>query len=204
MPVNIDQPLEELVQCLRAVAEGATGQSPEEVFDRAFRAALSQGGQRQPDAWELTTTFTGTISDHIRQLRKEAGWTQAELADAMAQLGFRWRRVTVAEVETAGMAEAEELRRSPRRVNWEELLGLAALFGEPMVKFLLPKDNYLDFPTGEVSPEDVEELVIGKGGTVGDGGASWETAGRVCGDSIGGAEKRPAVALWRRRRTKIK
>lgn len=200
MPANIEEFFEDLLQALRAVAEGKPEEMPGEAFDRALRAALEQGNQHRSEHWVTSTTFTGTISDHVRRLRKEAGWTQAELATAMRGLGFRWRRVTVAEIEAAGMMESEESRRSPRRVSWEELLGLAALFAEPMVRFLLPKESVLEFPAKEITPGEVEDLLVGRGGRIGAGGTDWETAARVCGDPHDGVTDRPAAALWNRRK----
>ena len=45
----------------------------------------------------------------------------------MAELGFGWRRVTVAEVEAGD-----------RRVSLEEVVALGLRFEEPALQFLLP------------------------------------------------------------------
>src|SRR4051812_42249875 len=52
---------------------------------------------------ESFTTFSATmpqvIGQRIRGLRQDAGYTQAQLAEAMTRVGFRWQRMTVTEVE---------------------------------------------------------------------------------------------------------
>ena len=120
----------------------------------------------------------------IKELRAEAGWTQASLADAMKPY-FKWTRITVAEIET-----------ETRRLTLEELLLLAALFGEPMVSFLIPTDNtWLEPPSRDIYPDHLREMVLGAAGSVGSGGSSWKAASQVATDPA----PRPAADLWRRR-----
>lgn len=65
------------------------------------------------------------VGDNIRVLRRAAGLTQAELAEAMAEIGFRWVRQTVAETE-AGRRDAKV----------EELVAIAAYFDMPLSAIL--------------------------------------------------------------------
>jgi transcriptional regulator with XRE-family HTH domain len=61
------------------------------------------------------------VGDNIRVLRRAAGLTQAELAEAMEAMGFRWVRQTVAETESGR-----------RDAKVEELVALAAYFEMPV------------------------------------------------------------------------
>ena len=61
------------------------------------------------------------IGANIKALRRAASLTQAELAEAMEAIGFRWLRQTVAETE-AGR----------RDITLEELVAVAAFFEMPM------------------------------------------------------------------------
>ena len=63
----------------------------------------------------MAPTLGDEIAGRVRELRTERRLSQAQLAEAMAELGFGWSRMTVTEVEGA--------RR--RAVSVEELLGLA-------------------------------------------------------------------------------
>jgi transcriptional regulator with XRE-family HTH domain len=108
----------------------------------------------------------------MRRLRKQARLTQAELAEVMTEAGFRWNRLTVAEVERL-LDDRTDTRG--RRLVLEEVFALAALFGVPVVEFLIPTD-YLDLPLGQLPPDVARELVTGEGGVVGAGGPLWIAA----------------------------
>lgn len=120
----------------------------------------------------------------LKEHRAGAGWTQARLAEAMAQLGFQWSRQQVAEVEAG-----------TRRVTDRELLGLAALYGVPVLAFLSPADGeWVEFPgVGSLDPGVVRELLSGEGGP------DWEAAREVCLAPAGDDDWRPASGLWKAR-----
>jgi hypothetical protein len=104
----------------------------------------------------------------------------------MNGLGFRWTRVTVAEIKGVD-----------RKISLEELVGLAALFAVPVLDFLLPDDfTFLVLNARDsLDPREVCELVLGAGGVKGDGGLDWDAAARVC-DRLPRDQVRPAVDLW--------
>jgi hypothetical protein len=95
----------------------------------------------------------------------------------------KWTRVTVAEVETAA-----------RKVAWDELFVLAALFAEPVVSFLVPTSNTALEIENTIQPrkEQILEMLVGQGGTPGVGGLAWPTAQQIAGEP----GPRPAVDLW--------
>lgn len=63
-------------------------------------------------------TVAEEIAHRVRDLRSQSRWSQAQLAAEMSDLGFRWRRMTVTEIEG----------ERHRPVSVEELLGLAHVF----------------------------------------------------------------------------
>ncbi len=83
-------------------------------------------------------TLAETLSTNIRQAREareaqERGeWTQAKVAERMAELGFKWTRTTVAEVEGTGRG---------REVGIAEWLGLAEVFGVAAFQLLIPQEG---------------------------------------------------------------
>jgi transcriptional regulator with XRE-family HTH domain len=103
------------------------------AYEQTIRAAIDAGSSKRqrlaPGHVGRVLGWNQVIAENARRLREQAGWTQAALAEAMSKAGFRWTRVTVAEVEGA-----------VRRIALEELLVLAALFAEPMVTLFLPQD----------------------------------------------------------------
>jgi len=141
----------------------------------------------------LTTceaSFGQIIGENVKALREEAGWTQAEVAESMVSLGFDWKRITYAEVEAA-----------TRRVIFEELLGLAVLFAVPVVTLCIPAEDpkitsLLAWETGDLSASMVEELFVGEGGTLGEGGLTWMAAARAAGAPRKANDWRPAADLW--------
>jgi transcriptional regulator with XRE-family HTH domain len=142
-----------------------------------------------PPADRQDVTFGDVVARRIGQLREQAGadWTQARLAQAMNDLGFAWQRITVAEVEGGA-----------RKVTLEELLGLAALYGVPLVTFLLPKDSEsVQFPRiGRIEPAAVRELILGADSEASQGGQDWKAAADLAGAIPGEQDWRPARNLW--------
>jgi len=127
----------------------------------------------------------GVVAWNVRALRLQAGWTQVQVAEAMAHAGFDWKRITVAEVEAGS-----------RRVQLDEMLALAALYGVPVVSLLLPdEDVAVVMRDGRYLAADVvQELVVGAGGHVGDGGPDWPVAEHASRTPEGA---RPAAEYWR-------
>lgn len=179
----------EAVSALRAIAAGADGDAQlEKVRSSLSRAGPDPKGEgrRTPDPIPpFATTFREVIGDHLRELRKEAGWTQRQVSDAMTQAGFEWNRTTCAEVE-----------RGVRRATIEELLGLAALFRTPAVALLIPSQPLgLQMPRDVLTVEDVAELFVGPGGTICEGPTQWTVADKA----LGASEEeisRPEAPLW--------
>lgn len=68
----------------------------------------------------VARTVSQVVGRNVSYLRQEAGLTQEELAAAMTDLGFGWRRQTVTEVEAGH-----------RPVSIEELAAVSALFDMP-------------------------------------------------------------------------
>jgi len=135
---------------------------------------------------EETIEFTDVVARRLQEHRKEANFTQANLATAMQRCGYaNWTRVTVAEVEGGA-----------RKVSLDELLTLAALYAVPMVEFLVP--NYWESvrrPLGEVSCSVLRAMIVGPSD-----GPEWAPSRDLTvGDS--GEEWRPAHGLWATRST---
>jgi transcriptional regulator with XRE-family HTH domain len=193
LPQQVTAHLDAERDALAAIAAGEDRtDAVVEHADAAMRAAWAHAEANEPPKRglanvECTTSFESIIADRLKETRIEAGWTQVRLAEAMAPYST-WTRFTVAEIETG--------RRS---VSLEELVVLASLFAEPVVRFLVPKDRrtYLDLPTTDVAPSVLVELLIGQGGVIGTGGRTWAAAARVA--NQGGP--RPAPDLWAARAT---
>jgi hypothetical protein len=189
-PSPLDEPLAEIADALAAMARGEDRHAALlAAVDKATRTALVEAGTHGLDPWRtFSETFRGIIGDNVKKLRLEAQWTQAQLGEAMTHLGFDWKRITVAEIEVAS-----------RRISFEELTGLAVLFAVPVIKMLLPTQGVaLDWAQGDLTRAAVEELLVGRGGTIGTGGVDWAAAARAVGNGLG-PNGRPAVNLWRHR-----
>lgn len=188
IPPAVRDQLDAAADALAAVGEGADVVN--EVYravDAAVRAASVHARRREQGQWSTTfaASFAQIIGENLKGLRTEAGWTQAQLAQAMAQIGFPWQRVTVAEVEGAA-----------RRVSLEEVVGLAALFSMPALRIILPdSDTALDWTQGDLEPDTVRELFLGQAGVLGEGSLSFAAAAEAAG-SPKKDDHRPAVDLW--------
>ncbi|WP_280201592.1 helix-turn-helix domain-containing protein [Nocardia cyriacigeorgica] len=81
------------------------------------------------------------IRARLIQLRKERGWTQAQVAVAARALGLQWTRSTVGAIE-AGIQRVDHLL---------EVASLCAIFGLPVGSLLDGGDN-IDLPNGDRAP----------------------------------------------------
>lgn len=107
-------------------------------------------------------------------------------AFTVTEMGFTWSRQTVAHTE----------RGIQRRASFEEIFGLAALFGVPAASILTPPaDHGIDLNARwQMDGMAARELFLGRGGVCGEGGPGWRVAAREC----SAVTMRPAGALARR------
>ena len=143
----------------------------------------------EDDMWNrhMVTSFGDIVGSNLKAVRGESGWTQEKLAEAMTNAGFDWKRVTCAEVEA-----------DTRRISMEELLTVAALFAVPAIELMLPKDVELELPYAGLRTSQVQELMLGRGGRVGEGGTGWPVARKALGSPTRKVYG-PAIDLWRAR-----
>lgn len=88
------------------------------------------------------TSYADVIVRNIRGMRSRKGLDQSELVERMRALGFtNWHRQTISRVE-----------RGDRRIQAEELLGLAVALETTMPALLtaLDDDKAVEFPSGQV------------------------------------------------------
>ena len=196
-PPEIEPFITEITHALTVMATGEDDQEAlYRAVDGAVRTAASLGHPATATSpWSKApeVSFGEIIGSNIKALRDEAGWTQAQVAEAMTSLGFDWKRITMAQTEA-----------SSRRITFEELLGLAVVFAVPVVELLLPADapgdsTVLGWHTCTMDRSMVEELLIGHGGVLGKGGLTWKSAARASGAPRGANDWRPAADLWRNR-----
>ena len=200
-----------LTPAVKAVEEALVGISTGEqmdnheealydALDRGLRTAISMARQsRTGSRWTQPPemSFSAVIAANLRSLRLDAAWTQQQLAEAMAAAGFRWTRETVVEVERKAVEDPEAENRG-RRVQLEELLVLAALFGVPVLELLIPdQETVLGMPNTSLDRDDVISLFVGRGGILGSGGPAWSAPMSVFKEND---FERPAKELWRARR----
>ena len=188
LPEQVASHFKEHREALAAIAAGEDRTDDAvHAADDTLRAAWNHAADNDTaPAWSLTFTasFNQIVGSRLAAVRNEAGWSQARLAESMEPYA-RWTRFTVAEIETG--------RRS---VALEELVLIAALFAEPAVNFLFPDDDTeLELDTTNVAAYVLAELLIGKGGKIGNGGTGWTAAARVASEP----GQRPAPDLWRNR-----
>jgi transcriptional regulator with XRE-family HTH domain len=182
--------LERLARLCQSEHEDAVGLR-QDIQLAALQAANAANAEANKSRQHLPTTYElqKFVGMNIKRLRDSAGWTQDELAQAMTTLGFDWKRITVAEVE-----------RGARRTGLDELVGLAALFAEPVAMLLAPHPgNYVKFPGNRaLDPTDVAQLLLGPGVEARSGDDRWEPAQRVAGVGEGVDDRRPVADLARR------
>jgi transcriptional regulator with XRE-family HTH domain len=191
-PPEVGEYLEKIQQALTGLSRGEQSESRlrdlHQAFDGAVRAAAHVAERDHASPWKRpgSATFGQILGENLKALRTESGWSQVRLATAMAALGFKWKRVTCAEVEGTS-----------RRLGLDELMGLAALFGVPAVQLMVPSEGTtLDWINRDLSPQDVTDLLVGYQGKIGEGGANWSAALTAVG-SLAGENERPAPDLWR-------
>lgn len=212
-PERVQAELDGLAEAVTDLSVSAEGDFNEAVtrvqqaFERLRQTAIDERHERIEEAHSgEAITLSETISLMVRRFRMMASLTQADLAESMSRLGFGWKRITVTEVErpwsSRGSGDAP-----PRQVSLEELLGLAALFGIPVHRFLLPyaedeslEDRPLEFAAGRnLSPGTVWGLLFGdQNREHWGGGPDWSPALQVTGATPGDEDWRPARAFWSR------
>ena len=194
IPTELTAPLDAIGKALAGISSDqdvdAHQQSLYRALDAGLQAAVALARRKQQTSWTrpLEASFTEIVAFNLRNLRLEAEWTQQQLAEAMTAIGFTWARETVVEVERTG-----------RKVQLEEIVGIAALFGVPMVELLLPDDKTaLEMPGTSLNRPQLTEFTLGQGGVIGEGGPEWVASTRVLGQDQ--TVDRPAPDLWRNRR----
>ena len=187
LPDSVRHPLRRATEALTRIARGEPAfDDLADAFQSAAAAARAEGsaGALPSSAPRPSSMIAGT---RMKALRSEAGWTQPRLAEAMVQIGWpKWQRVTVAQVE-----------RGDRRLTFEELASLAALFGVPFVELFAEPAFDLALPGGAVPREHLMTLLIGSGGSLGTGGIAWEPAEAAC--SLLDGPGRPSASIWSQR-----
>jgi transcriptional regulator with XRE-family HTH domain len=176
--------LSDLLDAIRAVREGREPAiDPDDAYERAIAEAR---GEDEVDPFTFSASPRDEVNASVRGLREDAGLTQEQFTEVMRSAGFDWKRSTVTEIDRMG-----------RRVSYEELWGIAAVFGVPVASLLLPSEVSLELnPLMTVDGRRARELLVGKGGSIGTGGPTWLAASHAVPDGV----DRPARDLWRNRR----
>lgn len=148
---KLDQATKRLELALWKLSQGAplreVGPDFQLILDEPIQAATLAGESARRSRLPREVDFGTVIREAIAARRRKAELTQEALAAEMRSRGFDWKRITVAEVETG-----------TRKVALEELLALAELFGETMVRFLLPDEH--DHLLG-MSGKQARTLILG-------------------------------------------
>jgi transcriptional regulator with XRE-family HTH domain len=175
-----------------ALTAMARGEEPDEHPQDVLEEVVATIDADAFDPFTLAIGPDTITSRRMRELRLQSGASpnaplrQEDLAEAMSQVGCDWRRGTVTETE-----------KERRRLSLDELLGLALVFGVPVVELLSPAPGEV-IEIGDGGPQlgwrQVRELLIGRGGKVGTGGPTWMAS------LVSKVTDRPARQLWARRR----
>ena len=189
LPPNVADRLDAMAEGIAALLAGDGDVDLADLHERLLAAVRSRVVHHDP--YDFVVDPTTIAQRRMVEMRKRSKFTQAQLAKAMEDLGFPWRRGTVTETELGR-----------HRLDIDELFALAALFGVPVVELLLPKEGEAVDITGDpdkasvgMDSEEVRNLVLGRGGKAGAGGPTWGPAA----DMPPGIN-RPAKALWEARR----
>lgn len=132
-------------------------------------------------------SYSAVVGTNVKAVREEAGWTQARLAESMTEIGFNWKRITVAEAES-----------NKRRISYEELCAFAALFSVTIASLLTPDPDIGVRLLDSAEPSDaatIAELVIGSGSTLNRGRRKWPAAQRIV-RTLSPDARTPAPDLW--------
>jgi transcriptional regulator with XRE-family HTH domain len=129
--------------------------------------------------------LSDVVADNVRALRALRRLSQTELAKRMGQLGHKWTRATVSDVERAG-----------RNVTVDELLGLALALTVSVPELLDPtKDSGLglDYADGydPLEPTNAWRWITGKTRVEVGWGTSFEGIGVEPAE-----DQRPAGKVW--------
>lgn len=81
------------------------------------------------------------VADNIKRLRKNRGWSQLELAEAVEQQGLAMSKSTISRFEQGGAAREGGPPGRSREPDLEQLFGVAAAFGVSPVALLMPPSD---------------------------------------------------------------
>lgn len=99
-------------------------------------------------------TFEDVVRERIRELRRQRGFTQQDLADALARLGLLTDRATVARIEIG-----------QRRLTLNEAFAAAQALGVAPVHLFVPTDSNEPInigPNMEASPAEMRAWIRGQ------------------------------------------
>ncbi|MGH3965084.1 MAG: helix-turn-helix domain-containing protein [Pseudonocardiaceae bacterium] len=90
--------------------------------------------------------ITAIIADRVRDLREQAGMSQADLAEAMDEkCGIPWKRATVVNLEKRGSRTRGDTAGRDA-VTVQELIALSYVLGAPLVSLLADPRTVAMFP----------------------------------------------------------
>jgi len=194
LPDPVKRHLADLTELL---TEATTSDSvdPVEVIRQAATAAEDAAraavrANRSQQSVLASVTLPEAIARNVRECRVLSGWSQERVAEAMARLGYPWKRITVAEVEGGS-----------RRVGLEELLGIAILFSVPVVDLLRLKFNEELVIAGVSTPlsaVEVGQVITGPADRPDFDGSAWVLPRLLATLNLEADDWRPAKAYWRR------
>lgn len=126
----------------------------------------------------LAEPITVAIAERVRALREAAGWTQAQLADAVAEHGLPWKRATVVNLEKRA-ATGRDSGGGRDSISVQELLVLALVFNLP-------------FPMLIADPRKARSVPIAPGAEI----DPWVALSWLVGDTP--LIREPQLDNWRR------
>lgn len=192
---HVDPPVDDDDEAVIKIAEVVW----REMRDSLSRARAEADLNRQRAAAEASPvgdpiTIAELFASRIKLLRELCDRTQEHLAADMRSLGFvTWKRITVAETESA-----------KRRPSWEELFGLAVLFGLPVADLIGFGAKWGQairlnerVTINALSLKLLAGVATGPDGEITGHGVDLATGARVIGVDPGSPQDwRPGVALW--------
>ncbi len=166
-------------------------QTPESASQGAGRWTSGSGGPGQANAGSpLRVPANPRTRKSSPRISETCGWrlggpNNSWPTHAMTAIGFTWARETAVEVERTG-----------RKVQLEEVVGIAALFGIPIIESpcrTTRQQSLWEAPPSTDPHAQLSELMLGRGGKIGNGGADWLALLYIVGG--GKTIERPAVDL---------